>query len=65
MVPDPHSFFESGSGSRRAKLTHKNAEISSFVILDVLFLRDKDFNSLDVLYGGVGIRKFKFSGLKK
>jgi hypothetical protein len=36
--PDPNSEY--GSGSRRAKMTHKsrkNLEISSFKVLDVLF----------------------------
>jgi hypothetical protein len=36
--PDPYS--ESGSGSRRAKMTHKsrkNLEISCYDVLDVLF----------------------------
>jgi hypothetical protein len=32
LDPDPH-----GSGSRRAKMTHKNTDISTFEELDVLF----------------------------
>jgi hypothetical protein len=35
--PDPHSFWSAGSGSRRAKMTHKSEENSSFEVLDVLF----------------------------
>jgi hypothetical protein len=49
MDPDPYS--ESGSGSRRAKMTHKsrkNEEISCFEVLDVLFseLKAKKFHVL-------------------
>jgi hypothetical protein len=38
LDPDPHR--ECGSGSRRAKMTHKNRkreEMLSFLVLDVLF----------------------------
>jgi hypothetical protein len=37
--PDPHSFWSAGSGSRsrRAKMTRKSQEMSSFEVLDVLF----------------------------
>jgi hypothetical protein len=35
--PDPHSFRSAGSGSRRAKKTHKREELSSFEVLDLLF----------------------------
>ncbi len=36
---DPDPYSESGSGSRRAKMTHKSRkkEISCFEVLDVLF----------------------------
>jgi hypothetical protein len=39
---DPDPYSESGSGSRRAKITHKgtvdkNEEISCFEVLDFLF----------------------------
>jgi hypothetical protein len=37
---DPHTNCESGSGSRRAKITQKiekRTEFSSFEVLDVLF----------------------------
>jgi hypothetical protein len=35
---NPHSFLSSGSGYRRAKMTHKNEESSGFVeVLDVFF----------------------------
>jgi hypothetical protein len=37
---DPDPYSESGSGSRRAKITHKNRkseEIFSYEVLDVLF----------------------------
>jgi hypothetical protein len=35
LDPDPH--WEYGSGSRRAKMTHKRLENSSFEVLNVLF----------------------------
>jgi hypothetical protein len=35
--PDLHSFLSTGSGSRRAKITHKREEIPRFRVLDVLF----------------------------
>jgi hypothetical protein len=35
--PDPNPRWEYGSGSRRAKITHKSEENSSFEVLDVLF----------------------------
>jgi hypothetical protein len=41
---DPDPYSESGSGSRRAKMTHKikkNSEISCFEVLDVLFREPK------------------------
>jgi hypothetical protein len=37
---DPDPYLESGSGSRRAKMTRKsrkNTEISCFAVLDVFF----------------------------
>jgi hypothetical protein len=34
---DPNPHWESGSGFRRAKMTHKSEENSSFDVLDVLF----------------------------
>jgi hypothetical protein len=37
LDPDPHWEYGSGSGSRRAKITHKSEENSSFEVLDVLF----------------------------
>jgi hypothetical protein len=40
LDPDPNSESVSGSGSRRAKMTHKDGkslEISCFEVLDVLF----------------------------
>ena len=64
--PDPHLFWAAGSwirigntepggsGSRRAKMTHKSEENSRFEVLD------EDFCSFDVLYGGLGISKFQF-----
>jgi hypothetical protein len=35
LDPDPH--WEYGSGSRRAKMTHKSKENSNFEVLDVFF----------------------------
>ncbi len=56
---DPYPDSQPGSGSRRAKMTHKsrkNLEISCFEVLDVPRLRPEAFFcSLDVLYGGLGI----------
>jgi hypothetical protein len=34
---DQHLFWLAGSGSRRAKITHKSEENSSLEVLDVLF----------------------------
>ncbi len=53
---DPHSFWSDGfgSGSRRAKLTHKSAENS--------LLRDEDFScSSNVRYVVLGISKLQCS----
>ncbi len=75
--PDPHgsaliwvagsgSAFNcgSGSGSRRAKMTHKNRKKSRiFMILSTgcSLLRAEGFScSLGVLYGGLGISKLQF-----
>jgi len=61
IVADPDPHWEYGSESRRAKITHKSEENSSFEVPDVLFLRDEDFCcSLDVPYGGLGISKLQF-----
>jgi hypothetical protein len=55
--PDPHWEYGSGSGSKRAKVTHKSEENLSFGVL----LRDEDFScSLEVLYEGLGISKLQF-----
>jgi hypothetical protein len=35
--PDPDPYSESGSGSRRAKNTHKSRKNSCFEVLDGLF----------------------------
>ncbi len=37
--PDPHSFWSAGFGSesRRVKISHKSEEITSFVMLNVIF----------------------------
>jgi hypothetical protein len=51
-----HSFWSagSGSGSRTAKITQEREEISTFEV-------PEDFSCcLDVLYGGLGIRKLQF-----
>ena len=34
---DPDPYSESGSGSRRAKMTHKSRKNSCFEVLDALF----------------------------
>jgi hypothetical protein len=50
---DPDSQSRSGSGSRRAKMIHKHKKKSAGCSL----LRAEGFScSLDVLYGGLGIR---------
>jgi hypothetical protein len=60
--PDPHS--NCGSGSRGAKMTHKNRKryrIFMFCSAGWSLLRAEGFScSLGVLYGGLGISKLKF-----
>jgi hypothetical protein len=60
--PDPHS--NCGSGSRRAKMTHKNrkeSRIFMFSSTGCSLLRAEGFScSLGVLYGGQGISKLQF-----
>jgi hypothetical protein len=56
--PYPDPISESGSGFRRAKMTHKNRkneEISCFHGLKKGF-----FCSLDVVFGDLGIGKCQF-----
>jgi hypothetical protein len=56
MDPDLHSKF--GSGSRRAKATHKirkSKEISCFEMLEASHVP-----SLGVLFGGIGISNLQF-----
>jgi hypothetical protein len=59
--PDPHSNY--GSGSRRAKMTHKNRKnyrIFMFCSAGCSLLRAEGFScSLGVLYGGLGISKWQ------
>jgi len=52
-----------GSGSRRAKMTHKNSKSRIFMFLSTgcSLLRAESFScSLGVLYGGLGISKLHF-----
>jgi hypothetical protein len=63
--PDPHS--NCGSGSRRAKMTHKNRKkVQNFHVLKCWnaggsLLRAEGLScSLGVLYGGLGISKWQF-----
>jgi hypothetical protein len=60
--PDPDS--QSGSGSWRAKITHKNRKkLTNLIFLSAgcSLLRAEGFSSsLDVLYGGLGIGKLQF-----
>jgi hypothetical protein len=62
LDPDPHSNGE--SGSRRAKMTHKNRKkvrIFMFLKTGCFLLRAEGFScSLGVLYGGLGISKLQF-----
>jgi hypothetical protein len=54
---DPDQHLNCGSGSRRAKMTHKNRKKSRIF----MFLRAEGFScSLSVLYGGLGISKLQF-----
>ncbi len=62
LDPDPHS--NCGSGSRRAKMTHKKrkkSRIFMFLGTGCSLLRAEAFScSLGVLYGGLGISKLQF-----
>ncbi len=67
--PDPHAsaliwVAGSGSGSRRAKMTHKNRKkyrIFMFWSAGCSLFRTEGFScSLGVLYGGLGISKLQF-----
>jgi hypothetical protein len=64
LDPDPHSNCGSGSGSRRAKMTHKNRKQYRFFMFwsaGCSLLRAEGFScSLGVLYGGLGISKWQF-----
>jgi hypothetical protein len=64
---DPDS--ESGSGSRRAKMTHKSRKkYKNFMFSSVkwpLLRSEGFFSNLDVLYGGLGIGKLYFLIIKK
>jgi hypothetical protein len=69
--PDQESESVSGSGSRRAKMTHKSRQY--FVKVHVfkcwigwpLLRTEGFFYNLDILYGGLGIGKLQFSIKKK
>ncbi len=80
MDPDPDPFSigfvdpdsESGSGSRRAKMTHKSrkkmCKSSCFEVLGMgwpLLRAEGFFYNLDILYGGLGIGKWQFLIKKK
>jgi hypothetical protein len=62
LDPDPHS--NCGSGSRRAKMAHKNRKKSGifmFLSSGCSLLRAEGFCcSLGVHYGGLGISKLQF-----
>jgi len=67
QYPDPHGpalIWVAGSGSRRAKMTHKNrkkSRIFMFLSTGCSLLRAEGFScSLGVLYGGLGISKLQF-----
>jgi hypothetical protein len=64
MDPDPHSNCGSGSGSRRANMTHKNrkkSRIFMFLSTGCSLLRAEGFScSLGALYGGLLISKLQF-----
>jgi hypothetical protein len=66
LEPDPLSSVdpESGSGSSRAKMTHKNRrKLINFMFLSAgcYLLRSEGYScSLDVLYGGLWISKLQF-----
>ena len=58
--PDPQYVCGSGSGSRKAKMTHKNRK-KSRIFIGCSLLRAEGFScSLGVLYGGLGISKLQF-----
>ncbi len=64
--PNPDPDLESESGSKRAKMTHKNRKkLRNFMFWKFwnavcsLLRADGFFCSLDVLYGGLGIRKLQ------
>jgi hypothetical protein len=62
--PDPYPDSNCGSGSRRAKMTHKNRKMSRiFMFLSTgcsLLRAEGFFCSLGVLYVGLGISKLQF-----
>ncbi len=60
LDPDPH--WQHGSGSRRAKMTHKSEENSSFEVLHVLFPRMKNSPVpwTSFMDGGLGLNKLQF-----
>jgi hypothetical protein len=62
VKPDPVSGSLSGSGSRRAKMTHKNRKKVTKVTSTGCSLRSAEgFScSFDVLYEGLGISKLQF-----
>jgi hypothetical protein len=64
LDPDPHSNCGSGSGSRRAKMTHKKRKkVRNFIfsIAGCFLLRFEGFFcSIGVLYRGLGISKLQF-----
>ncbi len=60
---DPDTESEYGSGSKRAKMIHKNRKKVKFHVLKCWMFSSEGLNacfscSLDVLYGGLGISKF-------
>ncbi len=61
---DPDPYSESGSGSRRAKMTHKSRKkLVKVYVLSVgwpLLWAAGFFCNLDILYGGLGISKLQF-----
>ncbi len=65
VAPDPHSFFWIGIRFKAGKTDPLKRRNFKFWNSGCSLLRDKDFYSLGVLYGGVGIRKLQFSDLKK
>ncbi len=59
---DPHLICVAGSGSRRAKMTHKNRKIKKFVLKCWMFyFEDEGFScSLGVLFECQGRSKLQF-----